>query len=67
MPLQRSFVKSVRAAVGAEHCLDSPEADLVAAGCPGCIVQIRASLARAGSRMEVLHPVELLARSYGLE
>ena len=48
----------------AQRILDAG-ADAVVAGCPGCILQIRASLSRAGSRMEVLHPVELLARSYG--
>ncbi len=50
----------------AQRILDTG-ADAVAAGCPGCILQIRASLTRTGSRMEVLHPVELLARSYGLK
>ncbi len=34
--------------------------DLVATGNPGCILQIRAHLRRAGSEIPVLHPVELL-------
>jgi glycolate oxidase iron-sulfur subunit len=34
--------------------------DLVATGNPGCMMQIRAHLRRAGSTIPVLHPVELL-------
>jgi len=40
-------------------------ADIVATGNPGCLIQIRAGLKKAGARMEVLHPVELLDRAYG--
>ncbi len=36
------------------------EAEIVASGNPGCIMQIRAHLKRAGSTMRVAHPVELL-------
>ncbi len=42
-------------------------ADAVVTGCPGCILQIRECLARTGRPSPVLHPVELLAVSYGLE
>jgi glycolate dehydrogenase iron-sulfur subunit len=35
-------------------------ATIVATGNPGCIMQIRAHLARTGSAMRVVHPVELL-------
>lgn len=38
-------------------------ATVVAAGNPGCALQIRAALAEAGSATEVVHPVELIARS----
>lgn len=35
-------------------------ADLVVTGNPGCMLQIRGHLARAGSRIPVQHPIELL-------
>ncbi|MGH7804612.1 MAG: (Fe-S)-binding protein, partial [Candidatus Binatia bacterium] len=40
--------------------------DMVAAGNPGCILQIRAGLRLAGREIPVVHPVELLARAHGL-
>jgi glycolate oxidase iron-sulfur subunit len=36
----------------------------VATGNPGCIMQIGAGLKAAGLTLPVLHPVELLDRSY---
>ncbi len=39
----------------------------VAAANPGCVMQIQASLRRAGSEAVVLHPVELLDRAYAQE
>lgn len=41
-------------------------AEIVAAGNPGCILQIRAALRLRGSDVSVVHPVEILARSYGV-
>ena len=41
-------------------------ADVVAAGNPGCVLQLRTYLEELGWRGEVVHPVELLARSAGL-
>jgi glycolate oxidase iron-sulfur subunit len=38
-------------------------ADVVVTGNPGCILQLRASLARAGSTVPVLHTVQLLDAS----
>ena len=38
--------------------------DIVASGNPGCIMQIGAGLAAAGSDLSVVHPVEILDRSY---
>jgi glycolate oxidase iron-sulfur subunit len=38
-------------------------ATVVAAGNPGCTLQIRAALAEAGVATEVVHPVELIARA----
>jgi glycolate oxidase iron-sulfur subunit len=42
----------------------SPALDAVATGNPGCIMQIGAGLLAAGLTLPVLHPVELLDRSY---
>jgi len=42
------------------------EATIVATGCPSCSMQIAASLRQAGVKAQLRHPVELLARSYGL-
>jgi glycolate oxidase iron-sulfur subunit len=39
-------------------------AGIIAAANPGCVMQIQASLRRAGIDAEVLHPVELLDRAY---
>jgi glycolate oxidase iron-sulfur subunit len=38
--------------------------DIVLTANPGCVLQIRAGL--AGSDIEVLHPIDLLDRSYEL-
>ena len=38
--------------------------DIVATGNPGCIMQIGAGLAAAGSKLAVVHPVEILDQSY---
>ncbi|HEX7124355.1 MAG TPA: heterodisulfide reductase-related iron-sulfur binding cluster [Thermodesulfobacteriota bacterium] len=40
------------------------KADVLATGNPGCLIQIAKGMARAGLRMPVVHPVELLARAY---
>ena len=42
-------------------------ADMVAAGNPGCILQIRAALRLRGRELPVLHPVEILARAQGVD
>ena len=39
---------------------------LVATGNPGCMMQIGAGLLRSGSKTRVVHPVELLDRSYAV-
>ena len=39
-------------------------ADWVATGNPGCMMQIGAGLLRSGSRVRVVHPIELLDASY---
>jgi glycolate oxidase iron-sulfur subunit len=41
--------------------------DVVATGNPGCVLQLRTGLERAGAKIEVLHPVELLDRAYRRE
>lgn len=40
------------------------EAEVVATACPGCALQIEASLRGAGLKVEVRHTVELLAEAY---
>jgi glycolate oxidase iron-sulfur subunit len=41
-----------------------PPLDLVATGNPGCLMQIGAGLRAAGLKIPVVHPVEILDRSY---
>jgi glycolate oxidase iron-sulfur subunit len=53
-----------------ERKMDNVEAtgaDYVASGCPGCQMQLTVGLKRRGllSRMQVVHPVQLLDRAYG--
>jgi glycolate oxidase iron-sulfur subunit len=43
-----------------------PPLDAVATGNPGCLMQIGAGLRAAGVEIPVVHPVELLDRSYAL-
>jgi glycolate oxidase iron-sulfur subunit len=40
--------------------------DVVATGNPGCIMQIGAGLAAAGSSIPVVHPIEILDWSYSM-
>jgi glycolate oxidase iron-sulfur subunit len=42
------------------------DADVIATGNPGCMMQIGAGLLRSGARARVVHPVELLDRSYAV-
>jgi glycolate oxidase iron-sulfur subunit len=44
--------------------LGATDPDYVATGNPGCLMQLRAGVAAAGLRAAVVHPVELLDRSY---
>jgi len=44
--------------------IEKANADVIATGNPGCLMQIGAGLVRAGSRTSTVHPVELLDRSY---
>ena len=46
------------------EALLASRADVVATGNPGCVMQIGAGLRAAGSRISVVHPVELLDQSY---
>jgi glycolate oxidase iron-sulfur subunit len=43
-----------------------PPLDAVVTGNPGCVMQIGAGLRAAGVKIPVMHPVELLDRSYAL-
>lgn len=42
------------------------DAQFVATGNPGCLMQIGAGLLRSGSRVRVIHPVDLLDASYAM-
>ena len=44
--------------------IEAAGAEIVATGNPGCLMQIGAGLLRAGSRVRVAHPVDLLDESY---
>lgn len=43
--------------------LAAADPDLVATGNPGCLMQLRAGLARAGLRARAVHPIEILDRA----
>lgn len=40
-------------------------ADIAATPCPGCMLQINDWLSRKKSRVKAMHPVELMAMSFG--
>jgi glycolate oxidase iron-sulfur subunit len=46
-----------------KHVRDT-EAEILATGNPGCLLQLRAGVRRAGLSMHVMHPVELLDWAY---
>ena len=46
--------------------IDETKADLVLTANPGCLLQLRAGVARSGNRRRVLHVVELLDEAYQL-
>lgn len=51
-----------------KHKLDSIKetgAQMVAAGCPGCVTHLLDGLCQEGMKVKARHPVELLAMSYG--
>jgi len=39
-------------------------AEIVASGCPACRMQLTTGIARAGLKVKVVHPVDLLAQAY---
>jgi glycolate oxidase iron-sulfur subunit len=47
--------------------LERAAPSVVATGNPGCVLQLRSGLERAGLAIEVVHPVELLDRAYRLD
>jgi glycolate oxidase iron-sulfur subunit len=44
--------------------LAAADPDVIATGNPGCLMQLRAGVSRAGLRAEVLHPLSVLSRAY---
>lgn len=47
------------------RCLAETQASLVVTANPGCLLQLRYGIAKAGLKMEVLHVAELLDQAYG--
>jgi glycolate oxidase iron-sulfur subunit len=45
--------------------LAAADPDVIASGNPGCLIQLQAGARRWGLRARVVHPIELLAESYG--
>ncbi len=45
--------------------IQATRAEVVAAGCPGCLTHIQDGIEQEGLHVKAYHPVELLARSYG--
>jgi len=45
--------------------LAAADPDVIASGNPGCLIQLHAGVRRWGLRARVVHPIELLAESYG--
>lgn len=43
--------------------IEKSGADVVAAACPGCITQLRHGIRERNLRMDVLHPIEIMART----
>jgi glycolate oxidase iron-sulfur subunit len=48
-------------------CIEESGASVVAAANPGCLLQIRAGAIARGLRVEVEHPIDVLARAHGLD
>lgn len=46
------------------QALAAADPDVIATGNPGCILQLRAGVQRAGLRARVVHPIELLDEAY---
>jgi glycolate oxidase iron-sulfur subunit len=46
--------------------VEATRAEMVVAPNPGCIIQIAAGVRQRGLPMEVIHPIDLLERSYRL-
>ena len=46
------------------QALAAVDPDVIASGNPGCILQLRTGVARAGLRARVVHPIELLDEAY---
>jgi glycolate oxidase iron-sulfur subunit len=45
--------------------LAAADPDVIASGNPGCLIQLAAGARKWGLRARVVHPIELLAESYG--
>jgi glycolate oxidase iron-sulfur subunit len=48
------------------RALAAVDPDVIASGNPGCLIQLQVGVRRWGLRARVVHPIELLAESYGV-
>ncbi len=62
--LQPTMARAVLANKIASIAAATPRPSVIATGNPGCLMQIGAGLLSAGLEIAVVHPVELLDRSY---
>ena len=63
VPVVRPELRLDQASMAA--ALAAADPDVIASGNPGCLIQLRAGARRWGLRARVVHPIELLAESYG--
>ena len=47
--------------------LKETNADIIASGCPGCMMQLQVGIRRENLKVKVMHPIELLDRAYASE
>ena len=46
--------------------VENTQAEFIASGCPGCQMQLNVGVRKRGLEMQVVHPLELLDRAYGI-
>jgi glycolate oxidase iron-sulfur subunit len=46
--------------------VENTQAEFIASGCPGCQMQLNVGVRKRGLEMQVVYPLELLDRAYGI-